>query len=97
MPMPESDYFLFKYLEEKQPFVFNAIYDNNLNLLSLTEEIQKKKLFKKSQKRFRTFQLKNAQAFKLDSMDLAGRFHFKYLSAKKLFQRNNLELKYNIR
>lgn len=44
IPMPKTDFFFFKYLEENKPFMLNDIYDENLNLKSLTEEITKEKL-----------------------------------------------------
>jgi len=42
--MPQTDGFFFKYLEEKAPFMLDALYDESLNLLSLVEEIRKEKL-----------------------------------------------------
>ena len=44
IPMPKTDLFFFRYLEENKPFMLNATYDENLNLKSLTEEITKKEL-----------------------------------------------------
>ncbi|MCL1902154.1 MAG: NUDIX domain-containing protein [Alphaproteobacteria bacterium] len=44
IPMPATDKFFFKYLDAGAPFILNAIYDSDLNLTSLTEEIKKEKL-----------------------------------------------------
>lgn len=39
IPTPPTDLLIYQYLMQGQPFVFNAIYDAALNLISMTEEI----------------------------------------------------------
>ena len=39
VPTPATDWFIYKYILDAQPFAFNAIYDDRLRLLSLKEEI----------------------------------------------------------
>ncbi|MCB9081765.1 MAG: NUDIX domain-containing protein [Lewinellaceae bacterium] len=42
IPTPPTDWQVYQYLLRGQPFVFNAIYDEHLNLLHMTEEIEGK-------------------------------------------------------
>lgn len=37
-PTPKTDFFIYQYLLEKRPFAFNAVYDQDLHLLSMIEE-----------------------------------------------------------
>ena len=39
VPTPPTDWWIYKYILDKQPFVFTADYDAALNMLSMTEEI----------------------------------------------------------
>lgn len=39
VPTPKTDWFIYKYILEQQPFVFHALYDGELNLLEIKEEI----------------------------------------------------------
>ncbi|MDR2223333.1 MAG: NUDIX domain-containing protein [Flavobacteriaceae bacterium] len=39
IPTPKTDWFIYKYILEQQPFVFHALYDGELNLLEMKEEI----------------------------------------------------------
>ncbi|HMQ61820.1 MAG TPA: NUDIX domain-containing protein [Flavilitoribacter sp.] len=43
-PIPEIDHYMFAYLSAGRRFAFNAIFDENLNLLELTEEQEGKRL-----------------------------------------------------
>lgn len=38
VPTPKTDWFIYKYLLEGKLFVFNALYDQKLNLLKMTDE-----------------------------------------------------------
>ncbi len=42
IPTPPTDFIIFQYLMRGQPFAFNAIYDADLQLLQMTEEIEGK-------------------------------------------------------
>lgn len=44
MPTPKTDWFIFKYIFDNKPFAFSAEYDNHLNILSITEEIEDKRV-----------------------------------------------------
>lgn len=39
IPTPPTDFIIYQYLMRSQPFAFNAIYDAELNLTKMTEEI----------------------------------------------------------
>ncbi|MTG96788.1 MULTISPECIES: NUDIX hydrolase [Myroides] len=39
VPTPKTDWFIYKYILENKPFVFHALYDGELNLLEMKEEI----------------------------------------------------------
>jgi 8-oxo-dGTP diphosphatase len=40
VPTPKTDWYIYKYILDGNPFAFSAEYDENLNLLSMTEEIE---------------------------------------------------------
>jgi hypothetical protein len=40
VPAAKTDWDIYKYILDKKPFAFGAGYDEQLNLLSLTEEIE---------------------------------------------------------
>ena len=40
IPTPKTDWYIYKYVLENKPFMFNADYDEGLNLLNLREEIE---------------------------------------------------------
>lgn len=42
---PQTDLFLYEYILNRQPFMFNAVYDKDINLLSMRDEISGKQLF----------------------------------------------------
>jgi len=44
IPTPKTDWYIYKYILENRPFAFSADYDNKLNLLSMTEEIENIKI-----------------------------------------------------
>lgn len=44
VPTPKTDWFIYKYILEEKPFVFNVEYDSELNLLAIQEEIENKTL-----------------------------------------------------
>ena len=37
---PKTDWFIYKYILDNKPFAFNAEYDKDLTLLSMTEDIE---------------------------------------------------------
>lgn len=39
VPTPKTDWFIYKYILKEKPFVFHALYDSELNLLEMKEEI----------------------------------------------------------
>lgn len=41
-PTLKTGWYMYKYIFENKPFAFSAEYDENLNLLSMTEEIENK-------------------------------------------------------
>lgn len=43
-PTPETDFFIYQYVLHKKPFAFNAVYSENIELLSMIEEIENKKV-----------------------------------------------------
>lgn len=40
VPTPKTDWYIYKYILDNKPFAFSAEYDEKLNLLSMTEEIE---------------------------------------------------------
>lgn len=40
VPTPKTDWYIYKYILDKKPFAFSAEYDDQLNLLSMIEEIE---------------------------------------------------------
>jgi 8-oxo-dGTP diphosphatase len=42
LPAPETDWFIFKYILDGKPFMFNADYNEQLEMLNLREEIEGK-------------------------------------------------------
>lgn len=44
VPAPKTDWFIYKYILEGKPFVFHALYDGELNLLEMKEEISNEEL-----------------------------------------------------
>lgn len=42
IPTPPTDFIIYQYLMRRQAFAFNAIYDENMQLLQMTEEIEGK-------------------------------------------------------
>jgi len=40
IPTPPTDFLIYQYLMRRQPFAFNAVYDADMNLLQMTEEIE---------------------------------------------------------
>lgn len=40
VPTPITDWFIYKYVIDDKPFAFSAEYDEKLNLISMTEEIE---------------------------------------------------------
>lgn len=46
VPTPKTDWFIYKYILENQPFSFHADFDAQLNLLQMTEAITGKELIK---------------------------------------------------
>lgn len=40
VPTPKTDWYIYQYILEQQPFVFHALYDGELNLLEMKEEIK---------------------------------------------------------
>ncbi|WP_276682592.1 NUDIX hydrolase [Empedobacter brevis] len=44
VPTPKTDWFIYKYLLDNKTFVFNADYDQELNLITMIEEIENHKL-----------------------------------------------------
>lgn len=45
IPTPPTDFIIYQYLMRRQPFAFNAIYDEKLQLLRMVEEIEGKIVF----------------------------------------------------
>ena len=44
-PTPKTDWFIYKYILEQKPFAFNALFDKNIRLLKMTEEIENKLVY----------------------------------------------------
>jgi len=44
IPTPETDRFIYEYVDISKNFMFNVEYDNDLNILEMTEEIEDKVL-----------------------------------------------------
>jgi len=42
VPTPKTDWYIYKYILDNKPFAFSAEYDEKLNILSMTEEIENK-------------------------------------------------------
>jgi 8-oxo-dGTP diphosphatase len=42
--LPETDPWVYEYIDEKKPFMFNAIFDESLKLVSMIEEIENIKI-----------------------------------------------------
>lgn len=42
VPTPRTDWYIYKYILENKPFAFSAEYDDKLNILTMTEEIENK-------------------------------------------------------
>lgn len=42
VPIPKTDWYIDKYILDNKTFAFNAEYEANLNILSITEEIENK-------------------------------------------------------
>ncbi len=45
IPTPETDWQVYQYIMNQKPFVFNALYNEALNLVEMTEEIERVKVF----------------------------------------------------
>lgn len=43
---PKTDWFIYKYILESKPFTFDALFDAQINLLRMTEEIEGVEVFK---------------------------------------------------
>ena len=41
VPTPPTDLAIYKYVLESKPFMLNAVFDVNMNLISMREEIEK--------------------------------------------------------
>jgi len=46
LPTPTTDWYIYKFIRENKSFMFNALYDKDLNLLKLENEISNEILFK---------------------------------------------------
>lgn len=46
LPTPTTDWYIYKFIRENKPFMFNALYDKDLNLLKLEDEITNEILFR---------------------------------------------------
>ncbi|HKK77667.1 MAG TPA: NUDIX domain-containing protein [Saprospiraceae bacterium] len=44
IPTPPTDWQIYQYIMQQRPFALNAVYDQELNLVSMVEEIQQEKL-----------------------------------------------------
>lgn len=42
VPTPVTDWYIYQYILDQKPFAFNAEYDEKLNLVSMSEEIENK-------------------------------------------------------
>ena len=40
VPTPKTDWYIYQYVLQNKPFAFNAIFDEQLNLLAMEEEIE---------------------------------------------------------
>jgi 8-oxo-dGTP diphosphatase len=40
VPTPQTDWYIYKYLMDSKPFMFNVIYDAQLEMLSMVEAIE---------------------------------------------------------
>lgn len=41
VPTPPTDWYIYKYVIEKKPFMFNALYDADMNLVKMEEEFER--------------------------------------------------------
>lgn len=46
LPAPPTDWWIYRYIMEERPFAFDAIYNKDLELLEMVEEIEGKTVFK---------------------------------------------------
>lgn len=44
IPTPKTDWYIYKYILDNKPFSFSANYDENITLLSMSEDIENKKI-----------------------------------------------------
>lgn len=44
VPLPKTDWYIDKHILDEKPFAFSADYDERLNLLSMIEEIENKRI-----------------------------------------------------
>ncbi|MBA5793627.1 NUDIX domain-containing protein [Flavobacterium sp. xlx-214] len=44
VPTPKTDWFIYKYILDNKPFAFSALYNEDLDLLSMIEEIENTEL-----------------------------------------------------
>jgi 8-oxo-dGTP diphosphatase len=44
VPTPKTDWYIYKYILDQKPFAFSADYDEQLNLLSMSEELENKNI-----------------------------------------------------
>ncbi|PWJ41057.1 NUDIX hydrolase [Sediminitomix flava] len=47
VPTPKTDWFIYKYILEERHFSFNAEFDENIELLSMVEEIEEIEVYRK--------------------------------------------------
>lgn len=47
VPTPETDWYIYKYVIDNQFFMFNAEYDDNISLLTMTDEMERITVFEK--------------------------------------------------
>jgi 8-oxo-dGTP diphosphatase len=52
VPTPTTDWFIYKYLLEGVPFAFNAVYDEKLTLLYMTDELTGETVYQDSSIKF---------------------------------------------
>jgi 8-oxo-dGTP diphosphatase len=45
IPAPTTDWFIYQYVLENKPFMFDAAYDKEINLLKMTDEIENKLVY----------------------------------------------------
>lgn len=44
VPTPKTDWYIYRYILDGKPFMLDALYDGQLNLLSMSEEIENRKI-----------------------------------------------------